>query len=153
MRVVEGEEGGGGADLRAHVADRALAGGADAAGARAEILDDAAGAALDAQDPGHAEDDILGRGPAAEFAGQLDADDAGEAQFPGHAHHDVHRVGPAHADGDHAQAAGVGGVAVGADHHTAGKGVVLQHHLVDDARARLPEAHAVAFARRSSRKS
>ena len=144
---VEGEERGGGADLRAHVADGALAGGADGARAGAEVLDDGAGAALDGQDAGHLEDHVLGRGPAVELAGQLDADHGRPAQLPGHAHHHVDRVRAADADGHHAQPAGVGGVAVGADHHAAGEGVVLQHHLVDDARARLPEAHAVALAR------
>jgi hypothetical protein len=34
-------------------------------------------------------------------------------------------------------------VRVGADHHAAGERVVLQHHLVDDARAGLPEPNAV----------
>ena len=40
-----------------------------------------------------------------------------------------------------------GRVAVGADHHAAGERVVLQHDLVDDPRARLPEADAVLRAR------
>ena len=64
-------------------------------------------------------------------------------QAEGAAGHHVDRVGPAHADGDHAQAAGVGRVAVGADHHPAGEGVALEHDLVDDPRTRLPEADAV----------
>ena len=34
-------------------------------------------------------------------------------------------------------------MAVGTDHHTAGEGVVLKYHLVDDACAGLPEAYAV----------
>ena len=51
-------------------------------------------------------------------------------ELPGHAGHDVHGVGAAHANGAHAQAAGVGGVRVGADHHAAGERVVLQHNLV-----------------------
>ena len=33
---------------------------------------------------------------------------------------------------------------VGADHHAAGERVVLEHDLVDDARAGLPEARAIA---------
>ena len=41
------------------------------------------------------------------------------------------------------EAAGVGRVAVGADHHPAREGVLLEHDLVDDAAARLPEADAV----------
>ena len=53
---------------------------------------------------------------------------------------------PPDADGDHAQPAGVGGVAVGADHHPAGEGVVLEDDLVDDPRPRLPESDAEAGA-------
>ncbi len=37
-------------------------------------------------------------------------------------------------------------MAVGTDHHAAGEGVVLQHHLVDDARTGFPEADAVLVA-------
>jgi hypothetical protein len=76
----------------------------------------------------------------------------GQRTLKGKPGHHVDRVGAADADGDHAQAAGVGGVAVGADHHAAGEGVVLEHHLVDDAGARLPEADAV-LGRHDSRKS
>ena len=56
--------------------------------------------------------------------------------LPGEAGHHVHRVGAADAGGEHAEAAGVRRVGVGADHHAAGEGVVLQHDLVDDARSR-----------------
>ena len=76
-------------------------------------------------------------------AGQVHADQLRVLDLPRHADHHVHRVGAAHAAGDHAQAAAVGRVAVGADDQPAGEGVVLQHDLVDDPRARLPEAHAV----------
>ena len=112
-------------------------------GARAEVLDDGAGAALDGEDLGHLEDDVLGGRPAAELAGEVDADELGPAHVERVAGHDVDGVGAADADGDHAEAAGVGRVAVGADHHPAGEGVLLEHDLVDDARAGLPEADAV----------
>ncbi len=143
--LVEGEHRGRRAQLGAHVADRSLAGGADRARAGAKILDDAAGAALDGQNARQLEDHILRRGPAVEFPRQLDADHAWPAQLPRHAYHHIDGVSAANADGDHAQAAGIGGVAVGADHHTAREGVVLQHHLVDDARTRLPKTHAIAL--------
>ena len=81
-------------------------------------------------------------------AGEVDADEPGPAHVEGGAGHDVDGVPAAHADGDHAEAAGVRGVAVGADHHPAREGVVLEHDLVDDPRARLPEADAVAGAHR-----
>ena len=57
--------------------------------------------------------------------------------------HHVDRVGAADADRDHAEAARVRRVAVGADHHPAGERVLLEHDLVDDPGARLPEADAV----------
>ena len=143
VRVV-GEERRGGADLGAHVADGALAGGRDGVGAGAEVLDDGAGAALHGEDLGDLEDDVLRARPAGELAGEVDADELGPADVEREAGHHVDGVGAADPDGHHAEAAGVGGVAVGADHHPAGEGVVLEHDLVDDARARLPEADAVA---------
>ena len=54
----------------------------------------------------------------------------------------------ADADRDHAEPAGVRRVRVGADHHPAGERVVLEHDLVDDPAARLPEADAVLRATR-----
>ncbi len=56
----------------------------------------------------------------------------------------VDGVTATHPDGHHSQSPGIGGVAVGADHHPPGEGVVLEEHLMDDPRARLPEAEAVA---------
>ena len=132
-----------GPDLGAHVADGALSGAAHRIGALTEVLDDAAGSALHGEDAGHLEDDVLGAGPPAHLAGQLDANQLGELQLPRHTGHDVHGVGTAHTDGDHAEATRVHGVAVRPDHHAAREGVVLEHHLVDDAGPRLPKADAV----------
>lgn len=53
---------------------------------------------------------------------------------------------PPDADGEHAQAAGVRSVTVGPDHETTREGVVLEHDLMDDPRARFPEPDAVAGA-------
>ena len=141
---VEGEERGGGADLCAHVGDGAATGGAHRVEAGAEVFDDRAGAALDGEFVGDAQDDVFGRGPAVEFAGQVDADQSGHGHAPAESGHHVNGVRAADADRDHAHAAGVGRVRVGADHHAAGKGVVLEDDLVDDPRARLPEAGAIA---------
>ena len=93
--------------------------------------------------PAEVEDDVLGRGPAAQLAGQAHADQLRVLHLPRQPGHDVDRVRAAHAGGEHAQPAGVGRVRVGADHHPAGEGVVLEHDLVDDPGARLPEADAV----------
>ena len=147
--VVVAEQAAGGADLGAHVADGGLAGGRDAVGAGSEVLDDRSGAALDGQHPGDLEDDVFRRRPAAERAGELDADHLRPADVEREAGHHVDGIGAADTDGNHAEPAGVGGVAVGADHHAAGERVVLEHDLVDDAAARPPEADAVLGADRS----
>ena len=121
----------------------AFAGARDALGAGAEILDDLVGAALDGEHSAELEDDVLRRRPAVELAGQLHADDARQQHLPREAGHHVDRVGAADADRAHAEPARVRRVRVGADHQPAGERVVLEHDLVDDARARLPEADAV----------
>ena len=142
--LVEGEDGGGRADFSAHVGHGGAPGGAHRGDARAEVLDDRAGAALDGEFVGDLEDHVFRGGPAVQRAGEADADQLGHGDAPADAGHGVDRVRAADADGDHAHAAGVGGVAVGADHHPAGEGVVFEHDLVHDAGAGLPEAGAVA---------
>src|SRR4029453_10081357 len=72
---VVGEQGGGGADLGAHVADGPLAGGGDRLRARAEVLDDRSRPALHREDVGDLEDHVLGRAPPVELAGQVEADE------------------------------------------------------------------------------
>mmetsp|Transcript_36260 Transcript_36260/g.102163 ORF Transcript_36260/g.102163 Transcript_36260/m.102163 type:complete len:601 (-) Transcript_36260:497-2299(-) len=140
--LVVREHGGGGPDLRAHVADGPGAGAGDGVRPRAEVLDDGPRTPLHCENAGHLEDDVLGARPAAELAGEPHADDLRVLQLPGHAGHHIDGVGAAHADGAGAQAAGVDGVGVRADHHHAGVSVVLQHDLVDDPRPGLPEADA-----------
>ena len=108
-----------------------------------EVLDDRAGAALDREDLGDLQDDVLGGRPAVELAGEVHADELRPADVERIAGHHVDRVGATDADRDHAEPARVGGVAVGADHHPAGERVLLEHDLMDDARTRLPEADAV----------
>ena len=55
--------------------------------------------------------------------------DLGGLQLPGEASHHIHSVSSSHAHSAHAQAAGVGGVGVRANHHATREGVVLQHNL------------------------
>ncbi|TPW12294.1 MAG: aconitate hydratase, mitochondrial precursor [Acidimicrobiaceae bacterium] len=57
--------------------------------------------------------------------------------------------GATNSDGHHAETAGVGRVAVGADHHAARERVVLEDDLVDDAAARPPEPDSVLGAHRA----
>ena len=71
----------------------------------------------------------------------------GQRTLNGEAGHRVERVAAAHTDRDHAEPARVRRVAVGADHHPAGERVVLEHDLVDDPRAGLPEPDPVLRAR------
>ncbi|MNX92167.1 hypothetical protein D3C86_1242960 [compost metagenome] len=136
------EDRGCGTDLGAHVADGRLPRRAEGAGAGPEVLDDPVGAALDRQDPRHLEDDVLGSRPPRELARELDPHELGLQDLPGEARHDVDRVRPADPDGHHREPPHVGGVGVGPDDEAAREGVVLEHHLVDDARARSPEADA-----------
>ena len=93
--LVEGEDGGGGAELRPHVADRALAGRADRLGPGAEVLDDLVGAALDGEEPAEVGDHVLGRGPAGELAGEVDADELRVEHLPRQPGHDLAAVGAA----------------------------------------------------------
>src|SRR5262249_35292212 len=84
-----------GADLRAHVADRGLARGRDGVGSRAVVLDDGARAARHRQHLGHLQDDVLRRRPAAQRAGEADADHLGPPHVEREARHHVDGVGPA----------------------------------------------------------
>ena len=145
--VVIGEHVAGGAQLGAHVADRALAGGGNRGRAGAEVLDDGVGSAGHGELVGQLDDDVLRRRPAAHGAGELDADDAGVAHLPGQAGHNVGGVRSTHADGQGTQAAAVHRVGVGANDESAGEGVLFQHHLVDDPGTGPPEAHAETPAR------
>ena len=141
--VVELEQRARGTDLGAHVADRGLAGGGDARCTGTEVLDDRARAALHREDAGDLEDDVLRRGPAGERSHEAHADVLRHLGVERPARHDVDGVRATDADRDHAETARVRRVGVGAHHHPAGERVVLEHDLVDDARARLPEPDAV----------
>ena len=68
--------------------------------------------------------------------------------LPGEVGQHIHGVRAAHARREHPEAARVRRVRVRTDHHAAREGVVLQHHLMNDARARLPEARAVPLRHR-----
>ena len=140
--LVIGEYVPGGPQFGAHVGNGGLAGTTDGLGTRAEVFDDGVGAAGHGQHPGQMDDDVLGGSPPAHLSGKANPNQRGVSYLPGQAGHHVGSVGPADADGEHSQSAGVGSVGVGADNQPAGKGVVLQNDLVDNARPRLPEAHA-----------
>ena len=62
-----------GTNLGAHVTDGGHARAWDGVDTRAEVLNNGAGAALDCQDVGDLQDDVLGRRPAAQLASQVHA--------------------------------------------------------------------------------
>ncbi|PMB71436.1 hypothetical protein BM221_001525 [Beauveria bassiana] len=128
-RLRVGKDGRRRADLGAHVADGGHAGAAERIDAGPKILDNVAGAAADRQLAGEPQDNVLGRGPAAQRARQLDAENLGGLELPRRTHHGLDRVSAAHANRDRGEAARVGAVAVGAEHHQTRQGVVLQHRL------------------------
>lgn len=69
--VVVGEHGGGGTNFSTHVADGSHTSARDGVDARAEILDNGAGATLDGEDTGQLENDVLGRCPALQLTSQF----------------------------------------------------------------------------------
>ena len=119
----------------------------------ADVLDDRVGGARDGQAAGDPEDHVLRRRPAAEPPGEVHRDASRIERLPGEARDHLHRVGAADADRARAEAAGVRRVGVGAEDQRAREGVVLEHDLVDDPGARLPEAQAVLRAAAERRKS
>ena len=62
-----------GTNLGAHVTDGGHARAWDGVDTRAEVLNNGTGAALDCQDVGDLQDDVLGRRPAAQLASQVHA--------------------------------------------------------------------------------
>jgi hypothetical protein len=149
--LVGGENRRRGAELGAHIGDRCLAGGADRACTGPDIFDDCVGGAGDGQLPGDIEDDVLGRGPPAHAGGEVNRNVLRVEYLPRQSGDDLDGVGAAHSDGTGAETAGVRRVRVGADDQLAGEGVLLQHHLVDDAGAGSPKAQTV-FRRRGTQK-
>lgn len=73
---------------------------------------------------------------------EFHADEFRHFQFPRRPHHHVDGISAADADGRHAQSARIGRMGVRSHHHAAREGIVFEHHLMDDARAGGPEAHA-----------
>ncbi len=72
-----------------------------------------------------------------------DTDELWIANSEGRSDHHVDCVRAADADRNHSQAASIRGVAIGAYHHSARKGVLLDHDLVDNAGSGLPKSNPV----------
>lgn len=141
--VVKGEEGGGGADFGAHVADGSHASGAERFDARAGVLDDGTCSTLDGENAGDLENDVLGGSPTTDFPDEIDTNDLWALELPRKTRHDVNGISASDTAGNHTEATGVGGVRVSADHETTGESIVFEDDLVDDTGARFPEAEAV----------
>lgn len=89
----------------------------------------------------------FGGSPAGQLAGELDTNDLGGLQFPRKTSHDVDGVSTTNTNGGHTKTSSIGSVRVGTDQEGTGESVVLEHDLVDDTRAGLPEANVVLCAR------
>ena len=140
---IAGEYGGGGAQFRAHVGDGGTLGHGEGGHAGAGVFHHPAHAALDAQPAQHLQDDVLGGHAIGQFAGQVHVDHPGAGEIIRSAAHGHRHVQSARADGQHADAATRGGVAVAAQQRPAGNAVALQVHLVADTVAGLGAPDAV----------
>ena len=143
--VVRREDGRRRAELGAHVRDRGAFGHGQRRDAGAAPLDDRADAALDRQDAQQLEADVLGRDIGLQRAGEVDLEHLRHGDVvrtAAHGDRDVHATG---AEGQHADAAAGGRVAVGADERLARLAEALELHLVADAVARAGEPDAVLF--------
>ena len=141
--LVVGEQRARCADLRAHVADRRLAGRRDRSRAGTEVLDDRARPTLHGEDAGDLENHVLRRRPSRQRTGQANTDETRYSRVERPPRHHVDGVGTTDTDRDHAEPTRVRRVTVGADHHAARERVLLEHDLVDDPGAGLPEPDAV----------
>ena len=135
-------------ELGAHVADGCALGQRQRGGAGAHVLEDPSGAAADGVTAQELEDDVLGRHPGPEAAGEADAHDLRHGQVIGAAAHGHRHVEPARADGEHAGGAAERRVAVGAEEELPRHAEGLEVHLVADAVAGLGEPRPVAARRR-----
>ena len=141
--LVAGENGGGGSQLRPHVGDGGPLRHRQGAHALADVFHHPAHAALDAQPAQHLQDDVLGGHGVGQPARQPDAHHLRAGEIVGAAAHGHGHVQPAGADGQHADAAPGGRMAVGAQQRHAGHAEALQVHLVADAVAGLGAVDAV----------
>ena len=149
--VVVSKNRSGGTDLSTHITDGALSGAADVFSTFTKIFHDGTCSAFYGQDTCHFQNNIFSTGPAVHFTGQLHTDQFWHLQFPGESGHHIHSIRTTHTDSYHSQTTGIHGMAVGTDHHTARKSIVLQYYLVDDTRTGFPETDAIFLTHRSEK--
>ena len=141
--VVRREDGRRRAELGAHVRDRGALGHGQRRDARAAPLDDRTDATLDRQDAQQLEADVLGRDIGPQRAGEVDLEHLRHGDIVRAAAHGDRDVHAARAEGQHADAAAGGRVAIRADERLAGLAEALKVHLMADAVAGTREPDAV----------
>ena len=141
--LVRGEHGRRRAQLRAHVGNGRTFGDGQRLNARPRVLHHLAHAALDGEAAQQFQNHVLGGHASAEPPREAHAYHAGAAEIIRAAAHGHRHVQPARADGDHAQRAAGGGVAVAAKQRFARLADAFQLHLMADAVARLAQIDAV----------
>ena len=141
--LVRGEHGRRRAQLRAHVGNGCTFGDGQCLNARPRVLHHLAHAALDGEAAQQLQNHVLGGHASAEPPREAHAYHAGAAEIIRAAAHGHRHVQPARADGDHAQRAAGGGVAVAAKQRFARLADAFQLHLMADAVARLAQIDAV----------
>ena len=140
---VRGEDRGRRAELRPHVADRDPLLQVEVLDPRADVLEHLAEPAVRGLPAQHLEDDVFGRRPRPERAGQADPHDRGHVEVVGPAAHRHRDVEPAGAHGIQPHAPHVHRVAVRPQRGVSGAGEVLLMDLVPDPRPRLRPPDAV----------
>ncbi len=90
-----GKGGGGGTELRSHVADGGLTRTGDGIGTRPKVFKDSVGAACAGEFAKEVEDHIFWCGPALQLSCEVDADEFWMQHFPGYSNHHIHGIGTA----------------------------------------------------------
>ena len=143
--LVRRENGGGGAQLGAHIRDGRALGDGERRHAFPAVFDDLPDAALDREAAQQFQNNVLGRDPRREAAGEVDAENARHFDAVRAAAHRHGHVQTAGAEGQHADAAAGRRMAVRPDERFPGDSEALQMHLMADAVARAREAQPVLF--------
>src|SRR5215204_3096893 len=138
------EDGGRGAQLGDHVADRAPVRHRERTDALPGEFEDPPHAATHPVAPQELEDHVLGLDPVGQLPTQFDLDDLRTLQREAVARHRHGHVKPAGPDGEHPECAGHGGVRVGTDQEPSGPGEAFEVDVVRDAVAGTGVGDAVA---------
>ena len=129
--------------FRAHIANSGFPSAGESGCPLAEIFYYGIGTTLHCQHTGQFEDYVLCRVPSPQSTDEPYPNDFRNFKLPLHTRHHVHSVGTAHSNGQHSETACIGGVRVCSDHHSARKGIILQHNLMNDSGPRFPETDTI----------